>query len=184
MLAGRAADATSMDQELNAIEKQLTRLDRSEIKNWLKRGELLSQARATIGTDDGFRVWCKQIKIAKTTAYKCMAAFRNFGTVPTSGQFSKSAMDILAQSAEAREDAIDLSKHKRITARIARELLSDYLEPTVQIASKENLQRVTEVAGGFVIVKSDRPLTDADFLAMLIQATKAAQEAVKLSRAA
>ena len=175
-----------MENELRDIAKRLRTLDRSDIRNWLKRGELLTEARQAIGNESGFLSWCRQLQIGRTTAYDSMAAFRNFGSVPTSGRFSKAAMAVLNKSPEAREDAIDLSKHKPITARIAKSLVAEYNPPAVQ---KDGLPgrpdpEVFEVPGGFVVIRLAEERTDADLLAMLAHAARQVKERLDLKKAA
>jgi len=173
-----------MDTELTDIAKRLKTLDKTDIRNWLKRGELLSTARTVLGNDAGFIKWCQAQHIAKSTAYKVIAAFRDFGNVPTSGQFSKEAMAILSQSAEAREDAIDLSKHKRITARIARELVNEYLPATESSESTGGARYVYNVPGGVVIVKTERPMENGDILGMIATAAREVKDTMVVSKAA
>ena len=174
-----------METELSDIAKRLKSLDRSDIKNWLKRGELLTSARNVLGNDAGFANWCREQGIAKTTAYKSMAAFRDFGSVSISGQFSKESMAILSRSPEAREDAIDLAKHKRISAKTARELVAAYLPPASKINSTTGgTAKTLTVPGGFVIVKAESEITDADILAMLAHAARSVKASLQLNDAA
>lgn len=124
------ADLGGMETDLPTIAKQLRALDKSDIRNWLKRGELLTQAKALAPNDTAFWKWTQRQGIARRTAFKAIAAWRDFGTVPTSASFSIEAMAVLGASPEAREEAIGLSGSKRVTTRIARELVAKHLPLT------------------------------------------------------
>jgi len=181
-----------MDTQLSGIAKKLRAISRSDIRNWLKRGQLLTEARSLLGQDDAFQNWCRQEGIPRSTAYKAMAAHRDFGSVSTSGQFSKEAMAVLGQSTNAKEDAIDLSRRQRITKRIAKELVADYSDRKDEAETEtksiddeqETTSRIFQVPGGFVIVKSKGAHTSGDLLSMLAHAAREVQKEMPTQRAA
>jgi len=134
-----------METDLPAIAKQLRALDRSDIKNWLRRGELLTLAKSLAPNDTAFRKWVQRQGIARRTAFKALAAWRDFGAVPTSARFSIEAMAILGGSPEARAEAIELSQTKQVTSRIARDLVARHTDPTpIAIASRPTLRQTQE----------------------------------------
>lgn len=170
----RGADDSGMPADLSAIAKRLRTLDRGEIRHWLERGALLTQAREILGTDAGFRRWLRQQHIAKTTAYKAMAAQRDFGSVPTSGHFSKEAMAILAQSADAKADAVELSSTKRITAKLARDLVARYMPPTPKPIIANGFQQIIPAGDLVIIVKGKNAPTREELVAALLAAARQA----------
>lgn len=177
----------SMDAELIAIAKALKTLDRQEIRHWLKRGELLTRARELNHNEAAFGKWVRSIGQAKRTAYKAIAAWRHFGDVPTSAQFSQVAMDLLAQSPEARAEAIELSRKKRITGTIAKQLLSKHgcgVIPSAAAATEPGKQksfcRMFELPEGFIFtLAGPGNATPSDQLSMALQLVAALREEVR-----
>lgn len=162
--------------ELKAITKRIQALRRSEMKHWLELGSLLSRGRDCLGTDDGFRSYLRKIGIAKRTAYKAMAAHRDFDGVPRSAQYSKEAMAILSKSIEARSDAIDVSKKQRITARTAKSLVAKYviaITPTQKDDEDEGtFLQLFDFGNIQVIVRAKVEPTRGDLMGALASAAK------------
>lgn len=159
-----------METDLPAIAKQIRALDKSDLKNWLRRGELLNQARELIAEDAGFLKWLRSLQTAKSTAYKAMAAWRDFGNVPTSGRFSKEAMAVLAQSPAARAEAIDLSGKNRITAKVAKELVAKYTPKILADstpAEPRMYERILIVDDCAIILKFPTPRTAQELLSLM-----------------
>lgn len=122
-----------METDLPTIAKQLRALDKSELKTWLRRGELLTAARGMLADDSTFRTWLRKNGQAKSTAYEAMAAWRHFGSCPDPGRFSKEAMRVLAQSDAAREEALTIASRSRVTTKAARELVAKYAQTSLRI---------------------------------------------------
>lgn len=157
---------------LSELAKQLRDLDARDIRNWLKRGELLTEAQTLCQPLTGFQAFLRQNAIPKRTAYKAIAAWRDFGGVPTSARFTKEAMDILSASEGAREKAIELSKKQRINGRVARQVLVDYLPPgffgdNVPKKIAADGRRKFKGDGFNVIVEFPGPTSAADMIGAL-----------------
>lgn len=183
-----------METDLPAIAKQLKALDRADIKNWLRRGELLTHARELNPNDDAFRKWLRDNALAKTTAYKAMAAWRDFGDCPAAGHFKIEAMAVLAQNAQAREAAIELAGSKTITKAVARDLLAKYGPPafgttpatlpkkSLLAHSQDGYEEVVTVEGGTFIIRAEGNPTVSDLLGMVMMLQRQLRE--RMQRAA
>lgn len=185
--AGKLPTLESMETDLPSLAKQLKALDRADIKNWLRRGELLTQARELNASDDAFRTWLRENALAKTTAYDSMAAWRNFGDCPDSGQFTKEAMTCLAKNAHAREEAMELASSKKITRAVAKQLLAKHGPPADAVTLTEEktsgFRRVIQVEDCYVVVKGPTFQTPSDLLAILVNATRQLREEVSSGNA-
>lgn len=186
------------DTDLPAIAKQLKTLDRADIKNWLRRGELLTQARELNPNDDAFRKWLRVNGLSKTTAYKAMAAWRDFGDCPASGQFRIEAMALLAQNAQARDAAIELAGSKTITKAIAKDLLAKHGPPAFDAITlvtptpatrlplsklaAEGYEEVFNIEGSTIAISSPGNPTTSDLLGLVMILQRTLRE--RMSRAA
>lgn len=167
-----------METSLADIAKQLKALRKSEIRTWLRKGELIHQARELCKGDRDFAAWLRTAGEPRTTAYKALRAFENFGkcAAPVQMAFTKEAMDILAGYPDAIEDAIKLAANGPVNAKIAKSLVSS---PTVEMASPiDGRTRVFTGEGWKVSLTLDQPGTDSDFMAALSQAIKKIQNAM------
>lgn len=176
-----------MENDLAGIAKALKTLDRSDIRSWLRRGELLSHAKQLCGTDASFTRFCRDQGYALRTAQKAMAAWRHFGDTPTSARFSKESMALLGQSPEARAEAIAIAGHQRVTTRIARSLLRKHLPQTQSAppaAKASHFPTTFQVPGGIVIIKAEPGITTADLLSMLATAGTQLRERIAARRSA
>jgi hypothetical protein len=177
-----------MGNDLAGIAKALRSLDKADIKNWLRRGELLTEAKQLAANDATFRTWLRREAIATRTAQKAMAAWRHFGTAPTSARFSKEAMSILGQSPEAREEALQLATAKRITAKIARQLVAKHVAITpatvkpLSAHQADHYEELIPVDGGAIIIRLTATATISDMLGMMMQAQRALRD--RMTRAA
>lgn len=178
-----------METQLAQIAKELRAIAKRELAGWLRRGDLLTQARALIN-DAHFKRWTRSLGISKTTVYKSMAAWRDFGNSPVAGQFKIEAMAILAQSAEARDEALLLAPKQKITAKLARELVAKHVPltptgaPRVSLGSvqTESRDEVIPVEGGAIIIRCSGTSTISDMLGMMMHAQRTLRD--RISRAA
>ncbi len=168
-----------METSLTGIEKELRALNRSEIKTWLRRGELLTQARQLCGEDREFSAWLRTNGQARSTAYRAMRAWEAFGKCPESGQFSKDAMDILVGHPEAIEDALQIAKTSPVTAKVARSLVGR--PALIEQPTANDSLRVWTGDGWKISIKLEQPGTESDYLAALAQAMKQIQSRTSLA---
>jgi hypothetical protein len=174
-----------MDNTLPKIAKALHSLDRREISAWLKRGELLTQAQALCSGDRDFASWLRDEGQAKTTAYKAMAAWANFGNVPTSERFSKVAMELLARCEGARDEAIAMARKTKVTATIARKLLDEHQPRTPAARQAIEARTRTIIGPGWKLtVRLESPGTTGDYLAALTQALTQIRDEMTTTRRA
>lgn len=162
-----------MDTDLPTIAKQLRALDKSEIRTWLKRGELLAQARTLCSGDREFAAWLRTNGQARSTAYRAMRAWENFGKCPHPAHFSKESMDVLAGHPEAIEDALQIAATHPVTAKVARRLVGR--APLIEEPGSDERTRVYVGDGWKVSMTLEQPGTDSDFMAALSQAIKQIQ---------
>lgn len=176
---GQNADTSGMATDLAGIAKELQALDRSEIKTWLRRGELLTEARALCDGDRAFAAWLRTYNQPRTTAYRAMRAWESFGKCAHSARFSKEAMDILAGHPDAIEDALQIAATSPVTAKVARRLVGR--PALIEQPSTNDRKRVWTGEGWTISVELDRPGTDSDYLAAISQAMKQIQSRQSLA---
>lgn len=170
---GQNADTSGMATDLAGIAKELHALDRSEIKTWLRRGELLAQAKQLCSGDREFAAWLRTNNQARTTAYRAIRAWECFGKCANSARFSKEAMDILTGHPEAIQDALQIAATSPVTAKVARRLVGR--SPIMEEATSNDRTRVFTGDGWKLSITLDQPGTDSDYLAALSQAMKQIQ---------
>jgi hypothetical protein len=180
----RGADTSSMERTLPTIAKRLRALERTDINAWLERGELLTVARDLCAGDRDFAAWLRSTATPRRTAYRAMAAWRDFGTVPTRHKFTREAMDLLGRSEAARNAALQLSATARVTARIARSLLRQYSTAAPPAAANKSTATKRVIVGdGFTVtINFDHAATDADVYAAIMHAHRTLRDGI--SRAA
>lgn len=170
-----------METTLPLIAKELRTLDRSDVRAWLRRGELLTQARGLCQGDRDFAAWLRSTDTPRRNAYRAMAAFRDFATVPNPAHFTRDAMDLLSRCDAARAAALELSHKQRITARVARTLLREH-DITAQSPKKEEggttgpVKEIIIGEGFKVTFTFDKTPTHADLLGALTHAGRVLRE--------
>jgi hypothetical protein len=180
----------SMATDLPTIAKELRSLDKRAIRDWLRRGELLTLARELTATDANFRGWLRKLALPKTTAYKAMAAWRDFGKCPVAGHFTIEAMAILAPSPEAQAEAIGVADKHRVTPRVARTIVARHMTareqatPTLTDHATAPFEEILAVEGGVVIIRGKGFHTPSDLLGMMMHAQRQLRERMTKASAA
>lgn len=177
-----------METELAQIAKELRAISKRELGQWLRRGELLTKARE-MTTDTYFRTWTRKLGLSKTTVYKSMAAWRDFGASPVAGQFTIEAMALLAQSPEAREEAITLAASTKITPKLARQILSRHLPteraiaaPTLAATQRAGYFETFDIDGFTVTLAGPGNPTASDLLGVIMHVQRQLRD--RMTRAA
>jgi hypothetical protein len=93
-------------------------------------------------------------------------------------------MALLGQSPEARSEAIELSKKKRITGTIAKQLLTKHgcgvIQHPAAAAERKNFARMFELSDGFMIALSGPSTpTPSDQLSMALQLVATLRDEVR-----
>lgn len=168
-----------MANDLNAIVKELNALDRSEIKTWLRRGQLLTEAKALCDGDRAFAAWLRTNNQPRTTAYRAMRAWESFGQCAHPARFSKDAMDVLAGHPEAIEDAMQIAATSAVTVKVAKRLVGR--PALIEKPAPNDATRVWMGDGWKLSITLERPGTESDYLAALSQAMKQIQSRQSLT---